>query len=176
VLANPLLLTVHPQHRLQAGVSLSVGVYCPDLTQPSLPLGNWCTPRLRLAVEGFFADFHLALLAGPTLDVGGQIGFELGTPYFQLGGRTGHVALAIRTTLDGTIAHLHEAVPGLPSDGILGFGNSYGPNLSIAIGRYALQARLAVGWTVNSFFNGNEIQNPIYSLLIEGWIGVRFQP
>jgi hypothetical protein len=172
VIAQPVLSPYHPQHRATGGTNISLGVVCPDFSSGSIPYGNWCTPRLRLAVDGVFGDFHIALLAGPEIEIAGQIGFELGTPYFQIA--HGRAAIAIRTSVDGMLGALRIPVPGRPSDGLVSFGNTYGPNLSFAVNRSTIEARAGVGWTVAGFFNGSEAQPPTYGLLIDAWIGVRF--
>jgi hypothetical protein len=119
----------------------------------------------------------VALLLGDVLRVGAMFGFEIGSPYIQLGSRHQRVALAIRGSFDGIISSLGHHVPGRAGDGLLSFSNTYGPNLSVALSpTTAFEARAAVGWTVGGFFDHAGFDKPVYGIACEGWLGLRFAP
>jgi hypothetical protein len=154
------------------------GVYCPDYASPSLPYGRWCAGMIYLGMDGPFSDAHVSFISGDVLRYGALFGFELGTPYYQLGKLRSRAALALRGSFDLLIAGLGEHVPGHRDDGLLAFSNTYGPHVSVAISpRAALELRGAVGWTVGGFFAHHEgFDRPEYRLVVESWVGVRVSP
>jgi len=175
---KPIPSPFHPRQRLTPATSVAAGAYCPNFGSTSLPYARWCAPSVRFGMDGKFADMHVALLFGDVLRYGALIGFEMGTPYFQLGNKRQRVALAIRGSFDLLIVGLGERVPGHYDDGLLAFSNTYGPHLSIALNpRAALEIRGAVGWTVGGFFANHEgFDRPAYGLVIESSLGVRISP
>jgi hypothetical protein len=177
-LDKPVPSPLHPRLRLLPAATLGGGVYCPDYGSPSLPYGRWCTPMIYFGLDGPFSDMHVSLLFGDVLRYGALIGFELGTPYMQLGGKRSRAAMALRGSFDLLIAGLGERIPGQYDDGLLGFSNTYGPHLSIAVSpRAALEIRGAVGWTVGGFFSNHDgFDRPEYRFVVESWIGVRVSP
>jgi hypothetical protein len=177
-LPRPIASPLHPRRRMMRGSTIGAGVYCPDLSTPLLSYGRWCTPQLHLGLDGPFADVHVSLLFGDVLRYGALIGFEIGTPYIQLGSKRQRGALALRGNFDLLIAGLGQPIPGRYDDGVLGFSNTYGPHFSIAVSpRASLELRGAVGWTVAGFFAHNEGWNrPQYGLVFESWLGLRMSP
>jgi len=179
VLPKPVPSPLHPRRRLTKAMSISAGAYCPDVGSRTVTYGHFCAAQLRLAMDSRMGDMHGAVLIGDALRVGFMGGFELGSPYFQLGPRRSRVAMAIRGSFDGVISKLGQHVPGRYSDGYLAFSNTYGPNLSIAMNpNSAFELRGAVGWTVAGFFSDHDgfDHRPVYGIVAEGWLGVRFSP
>jgi hypothetical protein len=178
ILPKPVPSPLHPRRRMTQGYSMGAGVYCPNVGSHSVSSGDFCTAQLRLAMDGPMMDTHVALLLGDALRVGGLFGFEVGSPYFQLGTRRQRVALAIRGSFDGILSSLAVHVPGHYSDGYLAFSNTSGPNLSIAMSPHsAFELRGAVGWTVAGFFSDHDgFDKPVYGFVAEGWLGMRFAP
>jgi hypothetical protein len=176
VLAGTLRSPHHPQNRWLTGVSLGVGLLCPDYSTTSVSFHDWCTLRIRLGVDFPFADVHVGLLGGHALSVGGQLGFELGTPYFRL--RRGRVAIALRMSVDGMLNALGVDTPGHAKDGLLALTNTFGPNLSIAVGRgTTIELRLAGGWSVAGFFSNEEgFARALFAAVGDFWLGVRWLP
>jgi hypothetical protein len=158
--------------------SIGTGLYCPNYGSQSLPYGRWCTPMLYFGLDGPFSDLHVSFLAGDVLRYGALIGFELGTPYYQLGNKRSRAALALRGSFDLLISGLGEPVPGHYDDGLLAFSNTYGPHLSVALTpKMALEIRGAVGWTVGGFFSNHDgFDRPEYKLVVESWLGLRVSP
>lgn len=175
---RPIPSPLHPRRRLTRGSTVAAGIYCPDFGSPVMPQGRWCTPQLHLGLDGPFADVHVSLLFGDVIRYGALLGFEIGTPYIQLGGKRQRGALALRGNFDLLIAGLGQPIPGRYDDGVLGFSNTYGPHFSIAVSpRASLELRGAVGWTVAGFFAHNEGWNrPQYGLVFESWLGLRISP
>ena len=177
ILPRPIPSPLHPRRRMTSGMSMGAGVYCPNFGSPSQPYREYCAAQLRVALDSPVSDTHVALLLGDVLHVGGLFGFELGTPYMQLGSRRARVALALRGSFDGVISSLGRHVPGHADGGLLSFSNTYGPNLSVALSPHAaFEARVAVGWTVGGFFDGHGFDRPVYGIAAEGWLGLRFAP
>jgi len=177
-LPRPIPSPLHPRMRLVPAATIGAGIYCPNYSSPSLPFGRWCTGMLYLGMDGPFSDLHVSFLSGDVLRYGALLGFELGTPYYQLGGRRSRAALALRGSFDLLISGLGERIPGHRDDGLLAFSNTYGPHLSIALSpKTALEIRGAVGWTVGGFFANHEgFDRPEYRLVIESWLGLRVSP
>jgi hypothetical protein len=166
----------HPQNRAVGGSSWGVGLLCPNYATTRVGFAEWCTPRIRTAMDFPFGDLHLGLMAGDALRFGGQIGFELGTPYFRL--RHGRAALAIRMSVDGMISSIGVDTPGRASDGVLALTNTFGPNLSIALGgRATLELRIAGGWSLAGFFSDAEgFDSPIVAAVGDFWLAFRVLP
>lgn len=177
ILPRPIPSPLHPRRRMTSGMSMGAGVYCPNFGSPSQPYREYCAAQLRVALDSPISDSHVALLLGDVLHVGGLFGFELGTPYMQLGSRRARVALALRGSFDGVISSLGHHVPGHADGGLLSFSNTYGPNVSVALSPHAaFEARAAVGWTVGGFFDDHGFDRPVYGIAAEGWLGLRFAP
>ncbi len=177
LLPRPVPSPLHPRRRMTSGVSMAGGAYCPNFGSASQPYREYCAAQLRVALDSPISDTHVALLLGDVLRVGGMFGFELGSPYIQLGSRKQRVALAIRGSFDGIISSLGKPVPGHADSGLLSFSNTYGPNVSVALSpTTAFEARAAVGWTVGGFFGHDGFDKPTYGIAAEGWLGLRFAP
>ncbi len=177
-LGRPVPSPLHPRLRGLSASTIALGVYCPNFGSRSLPYAHYCTAQLHLGMDGRFGEIHASLLLGDVLRVGAILGFEMGTPYMQLGGKRSRVALALRGSFDVLAVKIGRPLPGEPDDGLLTFSNTYGPHMSIALNpRSALEIRGAVGWSVGGFWDNNDgFNKTVYAFVAEGWIGMRFSP
>lgn len=174
-LPKPVPSPLHPRLRGLPATTMGAGVYCPNFGSRSQPYGSYCTGQIRMSSDSRFGDVHVALLLGDVLKVGAMLGFEMGTPYIQLGGKRSRLAMALRGSFDLVAVRLGKPIPGQADDGLLSFSNTYGPHMSIALSpSTALEIRGAVGWAVGGFWDNQDgFGKPVYAFVAEGWIGLR---
>jgi hypothetical protein len=152
---NPL----HPENRHMVRYAANIGIFCPMYTT-----GDGYTMGASFTGCGFYAhpieldthysDFHIDLMAGGAFLAAAGFGFGVGSPYVQLGGGTGHFAIAFRTNLDfiggdinGSAGGGKGGVPTPLLDAFMGGVITPGVNVSYAVQHsMTLQGRLGLGF------------------------------